>query len=115
MRRGTCDDLVRARVASNAEPLAATGAVEPELVVGTRRIFALIDERRPRFFRSVRRGTLQCRVAAVAEFRLRARAAPWTRDQQHGARSPNAPTASAPRPFRRSSRLARSGRAKRLH
>src|SRR5437899_8784447 len=67
----------------NATPVAALRSVEPQLVVRTRRIGALIDERHPRFVRGVGGGTLRRCVTAIAEFRLRARAAPRARDQQH--------------------------------
>src|SRR5215813_9176458 len=105
---------MRARVATQAEPLATPRTVMPKLLVRTGRVIAQIDVLGPRRFRRVVGRLLHRRVAAVGELDLRPRAAPRARNQHHGALLTVAISASTVwvlRLFRRSSRRARSAPA----
>src|ERR1700756_5576580 len=106
-------DGVRARIAPYLEPLPAARTVLPQFIVWAGGIVAKVDERHPCGFGRISARTLHRRVATVGEFALRPRAAPRTWDQQHGSNiaAINVPTASVPRPSRRSFLRGRNARA----
>src|SRR5271165_1598594 len=81
-REGAINPM-RERIASHLDPLLAAKRVEPEFPVWSHGVGANVDVVEPLFIGRAGRvgGTLQCRIAAIGEFRVRPFAAVGAGDQ----------------------------------